>query len=66
MGKEIKYPNLRAEMAKNGISQEKLAEVIGITQQTFSRKITGLNEWTISEIETICEYFNKDYYELFK
>ena len=66
MAREIKYPNLKAEMARHGESQEKLAKIIGITQQTFSRKMLGINEWTIGEIEAICEHYKKDYYQLFK
>lgn len=64
--KVIKYPELVGEMAKRGETQKTLATLLGITNGTVSRKLSGQNEWTIGEIETLCKYYNKDYYELFK
>ena len=62
----MKYPKLRAEMAKQGMSQKALAQLLEVSQPTISRKMLGKCDWTIGEIETICNIFNKDYYELFK
>lgn len=64
--KVIKYPELLGEMAKHGDTQRSLAELIGITHASVCRKLAGKSEWSISEIDTICEHYNKDYYELFK
>lgn len=66
MTKEIKYPSLVAEMARRGINQGELAKIIISSQGSISRKIAGKNQWTIEEIDKICKYFDKDYYELFK
>jgi len=63
---EIKYPNLEVEMSRNGDTQKKLADLLNITQQTVSKKLAGKVDWTIGEIEIICEHYNKNYYELFK
>ena len=63
---EIKYPNLEVEMSRNGDTQKKLADLLNITQQTVSKKLAGKVDWTIGEIEIICEHYNKDYYQLFK
>lgn len=64
--KIIYYPNLHAEMAKYGITQKELANMLGITEVSAYRKFNGKNDWTIKEVDKICEIFKKDYYELFK
>ena len=67
MEKKIpKYPNLVAEMAKNGDTQISLGKVIGLAKVTMCLKMSGKTEWTISEIDKICEHYKKNYYELFK
>lgn len=65
MEKEIKFPNLVAEMARKGETQTSLAKVLGINKQTINLKFNGKSDWTLGEVETICEYFGKDYYQLF-
>ena len=64
--KAIKYPELMAELGRRGEGQKTLAMLLNLNQATVSRKLAGISEWTISEIEILCEYFNKDYYQLFK
>ena len=64
--KKILYPGLLAEMARHGDTQKSLAKILGITYASVCRRITGKKEWTIGEIEKICEHYDKDYYELFK
>ena len=66
MKKEVKYPKLAAEMAKNGESQIVLAKVLGTTVVTVCRKMSGKSLWTIEDIDAICEHYKKDYHELFK
>lgn len=63
--KKIKYSGLRAEMAKNGHTQETLGELLKIPKSSVSRRLSGEIEWSIGEIETICKFYKKDYYELF-
>ena len=65
MNKKL-YPGLRAEMARNGDTQEKLGKEIGLSKVAVNLKLKGKNQWTIGEIEKICEYYKKDYYTLFK
>lgn len=60
------YPGLLAEMARNGDTQTTLGEAIGLSRVAINLKLKGKNEWTIGEIEKICEYYKKDYYQLFK
>ena len=64
--KKIKYPDLVGEMAKHGDTQKSLAAILGITYASVCRRLSGKTEFTISEIEKICEHYKKDYYELFK
>ena len=66
MKKEIKYPKILTEMENKKESQHTLAKVLGISQPSVGRKLSGEFEWTIGEIEDLCNYFGKDYYQLFK
>lgn len=63
--KEKKYSGLRAEMAKKGHTQETLGKLLDIPTSSVSRRLSGEIEWSIGEIETICKFYKKDYYELF-
>lgn len=64
--KKVLYPNLVGEMAKRGDTQEVLAKLLNLPRGSISRRLSGETEWSISEIDKICEYYKKDYYELFK
>lgn len=61
-----KYPKLVEEMKTQKETQKTLAELLGLTRATISRKLKGTIEWSISEVEIICEHYKKDYYQLFK
>ena len=63
---KILYPGLVAEMARRGESQNTLAELLGTTYSAIHRRMIGETDWTISEIDKVCEYYKKDFYELFK
>lgn len=60
------FPGLHGEMARHGETQRDLAKLIEITPQAICNKFKGKNQWTFSEIEKICEHYNKNYEELFK
>ena len=64
--KKVKYPGLVGEMARRGETQEVLAKLLGLPRGSISRRLSGETEWSISEIDKICNYYKKDYYELFK
>lgn len=64
--KELKYPELAAEMVRNGETQRILAKKLGMTYQAIWRRLSGRVEFTIDEIEAICEHYGKTFEELFK
>ena len=63
---KIVYPNLVKELIDRNETQEILGKAIGLSKTSVNYKFTGRVEWSISEIEKVCKYFGKDYYELFK
>ena len=46
---------LKASIIRNGMTQEQLAEMIGLTPNSISRKINGKNEFTLGEAQKITE-----------
>ena len=65
MEKEVKFPNLVAEMAKRGETQTSIAKLLGVSEPTISLKFKGKSDWTLGEVEKICEHFGKEAYQLF-
>lgn len=64
--KKIQFPELVGEMARRGDTQKTLGKLLGLTNSAISKRLSGKTEWTISEVDTICDYYKKNYYELFK
>lgn len=54
------YPNLRAEMARAGVSGAEVAKMLGITAGTFSQKSNGKNEFSLDEAKTIKDMLGVD------
>lgn len=46
---------VRAELARQGRNAMELSQVTGITQTSLSRKLRGLNAFTVAELLTICD-----------
>lgn len=44
------YANIKAELARNGVSQKAVAEHYGVTQNTVNNKINGRSQFTAEEI----------------
>lgn len=63
---KYKYSNLLLEMNNYDESASDLSKILKVSVPTVIRKLTGSTEWTISDIETLCKHYKKDYYELFK
>lgn len=66
MKQPIIYPNLEFEKMKNGDTIEKLSKVVKCSIPTTYRRLKGQSDWTISDIEALCEYYKKTYDYLFK
>jgi len=64
--KKVVYPELVVEMARHGEYRKDLAKLLGITNGSITGRLSGKTQWTIGEIEKICEHYGKDFYELFK
>lgn len=46
-------PELRASIARKGITNRKLAEILGLSEQAFYNKIQGKTEFKESEIKSL-------------
>ena len=53
----ISFPEIRALMAKYGMNQEKMGELIGNNYVTFGRKLNGLSEFSFNDMVTIKSFF---------
>ncbi len=49
------YANLRAEMARQGITVKQLAKLLGVSLKTASNRLSGKTEFTLSEALEINE-----------
>lgn len=61
----MKFANLKGEIAKKGDNLESLAKLLDCSIATVHNKLEGKTEWSLREIKILCDYFKKDYYELF-
>lgn len=52
---------IRAEMAKQGVSQEEMADVAGVSQSQFSKMIRGVRPITIDQFAAIAEALDIDF-----
>ena len=54
---QVAFPELRALMARHGVNRIEMGSVIGVTYKTFSKKLQGNADFTISEMWAIKDYF---------
>ena len=47
------YRNLKAEMARAGLTNEKLAQKLGMTKQAVGQKILGHKNWYLEHMTKI-------------
>jgi len=48
---QIVASNIRAELARNGWSQEDLAEKLGINRVTLNRRLRGQLPWSLEQLD---------------
>lgn len=53
------FPELRALMAKYGMNQEKMGELISNTYLTFGKKLNGHSEFTFYDMSDIVDFFRE-------
>lgn len=51
------YPNLEAEMKRNGITGEKMAKQLGISRSSLSAKMNKRDRMKLSECANIIDLF---------
>lgn len=49
---------IREKIAAHGLSQAETAQALGIGRQTFSRKLNGHVDFSLSELTRLAEVFN--------
>ena len=55
--KEVTFPELRALMAKYGVTYTDIGKIIGNTYQTVSKKFNETYEFGLTDMYKIKEYF---------
>lgn len=50
--------NIRAECARQRVSQSKIAEVLGVSQPGVSRRLNGAMPFTVNELFDLANLFN--------
>ena len=59
------FRNLNAEQARYGLTNEQMADFLGITRKTYeTKRATG--NFTFHEIRKLCKKFNVDFNYLFE
>lgn len=59
MDKHKPLYKLRALRAEHGLTQAKMAKIIGISEPTYCQKEIGKREFTLKECKIISDYFGK-------
>ncbi len=58
------YPNLLGQKAYYHLSNDEMAQIIGVSRNSFEKKMkTG--RFNVKECRALCEYFNKSFCFLF-
>jgi DNA-binding XRE family transcriptional regulator len=59
------HANLRAEMARHGVTEQDLAALLEVHRATIRNKLAGRSEWSVNEADTIAQHFNMTIQYLF-
>ncbi len=53
------YPEILRELREdNDLTQKQIADILGTTQQVYSRYEKGINEVPIRHLITLCRFYN--------
>ena len=61
----MKYPKLKAKRVELGLTQQEMADKLGITTTTYCFKENGKREFTISEIATLLNILQCNFTDIF-
>ena len=59
------YPRLEGMLAEQGLNYKQVATAIGLTEQTFSRRMRGQTRFKMEEVVRLCNYFDRSIEEIF-
>lgn len=51
------YPNIRAELARHGLSVTMLADYMGMTRQNMYYKLAGKIDFSFTDMKTVQDFF---------
>lgn len=54
----MKYKNIRSIREDNDVTQQRMAKLLNVSQNTYSQYETGKIEWTASVLIKIVDYFD--------
>lgn len=54
---KVKYTKFRAWMDENNVTAAEIAELLGISEPTMSKKLNGFVEFRVWEIRLICNHY---------
>lgn len=52
------FRNIRAEMARNSKTVKEMAKFLSLSDNGFSFKLNGKNQFTLAEMEKLADYFD--------
>ncbi|CBY69234.1 transcriptional repressor, putative [Listeria monocytogenes ATCC 19117] len=55
---KMKYRNIRSIREDNDITQQQMAKLLNVSQNTYSQYETGKIEWTATTLIKIADYFD--------
>jgi len=55
----VMFPELRALVAKHGMNQQSMGNIINNTYVTFGRKLNGQSEFTFNDMLAIRNFFRE-------
>lgn len=65
--KNTEFPEIVKQMKLRKEQLIDIVNLLGMKQKSqVSRRLSGEVEWTIGDIETLCDHYNMDFWELFK
>jgi putative transcriptional regulator len=60
-----RHSKLKGARVEKGLTQEDMAEKIGISTYSYLMKENGKRDFTLTEMKKICEILNKELSEIF-